>query len=80
MWRNEPKTRIDATSEGQPVIVLHDSGDTKYQAPKINDTMKPNRKIYFAKLGISPLISIHALLDCSFAHLSYLSFLREENT
>jgi hypothetical protein len=59
MRRNAPRTRIAAVSIGHPVIALHDSGERKYHTPKINDTMKPSRKIYFAKLGISPLILLH---------------------
>lgn len=55
MRSSEPVLRIAADSEGYPVIVLYDSGAIKNHAPKITDTMNPKTKIYFAKLGISPL-------------------------
>ncbi len=48
MRNSEPVIRIAADSEGHPVIVLYDSGEIKNHAQKINDTMNPKRKIYFA--------------------------------
>jgi hypothetical protein len=59
MRSSEPRMRIAAVSMGHPVIALHDSGDRKYHTPKMNDTMNPRRKIYFAKLGTTLLILIH---------------------
>jgi hypothetical protein len=61
MIRNDPTRRIAAGSGGHSVIALKDSGDRKDHTPNIIDTMKPSRKIYLAKLGISPLIFNHTL-------------------
>jgi hypothetical protein len=57
--RNDPTSRLAAGSSGQPVIALYESGDRKAHTPNMIEVMKPSRNTYFAKLGISPLISNH---------------------
>jgi hypothetical protein len=48
MIRNDPTRRVAPGSGGHPVISKNVSGDMKAHTPKINEVMKPSRKIYFA--------------------------------